>query len=82
MCYVYGNLCLSWQPLGTSCSCDLLVGSCDPNCCCDKECEEQIIRAFTDCVNHQNRLHHSDCYVSRNTILVVKTTDHAYHQMP
>lgn len=33
----------------TFCSCDLLVDSCDVNCCCDSDCTDEDIGAFPTC---------------------------------
>ncbi|XP_065909098.1 tectonic-1-like isoform X2 [Dysidea avara] len=54
----------SEQFVGSSCSCDLLVGSCDPNCCCDIECSEELIRTFTDCVDHRDSQDDRSCISS------------------
>ncbi len=31
------------------CTCDLKVGECDVDCCCDRECTEADAAAFSDC---------------------------------
>lgn len=33
----------------TFCSCDLLIESCDVNCCCDSDCTDEDIGAFPEC---------------------------------
>ncbi len=37
-----------------TCQCDLTAGMCDVNCCCDVECTEDEVSAFTSCLNEGN----------------------------
>lgn len=30
----------------SSCSCDLTIGGCDANCCCDRDCETSAIKSW------------------------------------
>ena len=34
---------------GDYCTCDLTANSCDPNCCCDPDCKEADVKAFSGC---------------------------------
>ena len=33
------------------CTCDLTANGCDPNCCCDPECESDDRSAFSTCID-------------------------------
>lgn len=46
--------CFHGNQIGNQCSCDLTVGSCDPNCCCDVECTDQI-GTFTKCIDIRDK---------------------------
>ncbi len=35
---------------GHYCSCDISVDTCDVNCCCDVDCTESDVKAFSDCL--------------------------------
>lgn len=50
MCIYQSKLCCHSDQTGNQCSCDLAVESCDPNCCCDEDCTNQI-GTFTQCID-------------------------------
>ena len=38
------------------CTCDLTANGCDPNCCCDPECEADDRNAFSECIDEYTSL--------------------------
>nr|XP_031847712.1 tectonic-3 [Nomia melanderi] len=50
------------------CECNLVVSSCDINCCCDKDCNDFHLQAFSHCTYHQADLFDKRYCYNRNFI--------------
>ncbi|XP_015431801.1 PREDICTED: tectonic-3-like [Dufourea novaeangliae] len=50
------------------CECNLVVSSCDINCCCDKDCTDFHLMVFSHCENHQADLYDKRYCYNRNFI--------------
>ncbi|XP_017765462.1 PREDICTED: tectonic-3-like [Eufriesea mexicana] len=50
------------------CECDLMVSSCNINCCCDKDCNDYHITVFSHCDDYQPELFDKRYCYNRNFI--------------
>lgn len=50
------------------CECDLMMSSCDINCCCDKDCNDFHLTVFSYCENYQPELFDKRYCYNRNFI--------------
>ncbi|XP_066599520.1 tectonic-3 [Prorops nasuta] len=50
------------------CDCDVKVSSCDINCCCDNDCKQYQLEAFSHCKDHYPELYDSRYCYNRNFI--------------
>lgn len=55
------------------CTCDLTVGLCDVNCCCDSDCVDEDRKVFSECLSHQTAME-DDRYCFQTDILFVNHT--------
>ena len=65
---------------GQFCKCDILEGACDVNCCCDEDCTDQDILAFSKCQDaHVQSYDPKFCFSTE--IMVKNNTAYAVEQV-
>ena len=70
------------------CTCNLIDGACDVNCCCDSDCSSDDVKAFSQCKpiqahNYDRKFcYTSKLYVENNTQLILEEVNFRISYVP